>query len=57
MANPRCLAYEDSNDGEEDSLYGLTPPVYIHTGGVKGLYKVGLPGKEASRLLFLPSTY
>ena len=50
MANPRCLAYEDSNDGKDDKLGGLTPPVYIHTEGVQGLYKVGLSEKETSGL-------
>ena len=38
--------YEYSDDGNEGGPYGLITPVYKHTGGARGLYKVGLLGKE-----------
>ena len=57
MANPRCLAYEDSNGREEDPLYELTPPVYIHTGGDLGFVQGRFIREGNLRTLFLPSGY
>ena len=46
MANPRCLAYEDSDDGEKVALYGLTPLVYIHTRGGLWIVQSWLQGRK-----------